>query len=96
MPFVFVLLWSTGFIVAKYAAQGLMPTMNDFLKTGVSANDSGVLTQAPPNTGAGWYSLATGAWPAVKTVIRAETFSAMQQLAQRALAARSAAEVRAL
>jgi len=33
---------------------------------------------------------------AVKTVIRAETFSAMQQLAQRALGARSAAEVRAL
>jgi phosphocarrier protein FPr len=33
---------------------------------------------------------------AVKTVIRAETFSAMQQLAQRALAARTAAEVRAL
>ena len=33
---------------------------------------------------------------AVKTVIRAETLSAMQQLAQRALAAGSAAEVRAL
>ena len=27
--------------------------------------DSGLLTQAPPNTGAGWYSLATGAWPGV-------------------------------
>ena len=24
-----------------------------------------MLTQAPPNTGAGWYSLATGAWPGV-------------------------------
>ncbi len=34
--------------------------------------------------------------PAVKTVIRAETLSTMQQLAQRALAAGSAAEVRAL
>ena len=33
---------------------------------------------------------------AVKTVLRAETFSAMQQLAQRALAAASAAEVRSL
>ena len=33
---------------------------------------------------------------AVKTVLRAETLSAMQQLAQRALAAGSAAEVRAL
>ena len=34
--------------------------------------------------------------PAVKTVIRAETHSAMQQLARRALAAGSAEEVRAL
>ena len=25
----------------------------------------GLLTQAPPNTGAGWYTLATGAWPGV-------------------------------
>ena len=25
--------------------------------------DGGLLTQAPPNTGAGWYSLSTGAWP---------------------------------
>ena len=33
---------------------------------------------------------------AVKTVLRAETFSNLQQLAQRALAARDAAEVRAL
>ena len=24
-----------------------------------------MLTQAPPNTGAGWYTLATGAWPGV-------------------------------
>ena len=23
------------------------------------------MTQAPPNTGAGWFTLATGAWPAV-------------------------------
>ncbi|HSK25920.1 MAG TPA: 5'-nucleotidase C-terminal domain-containing protein, partial [Jiangellales bacterium] len=27
--------------------------------------DGGLLTQAPPNPGAGWYSLATGAWPGV-------------------------------
>ena len=26
---------------------------------------NGLLTQAPPNTGAGWYTLATGAWPGV-------------------------------
>ena len=30
-----------------------------------SASDNGLLTQAPPNTGAGWFTLATGAWPGV-------------------------------
>ncbi len=52
-------------LVAGYAARGLLPTMSTFLKKGASAAGSGLLTQAPPNTGAGWYSLATGAWPAV-------------------------------
>ena len=52
-------------LVAQYAAQGLMPTMASFLKKGTHAADGGLLTQAPPNTGAGWYSLATGAWPGV-------------------------------
>jgi 2',3'-cyclic-nucleotide 2'-phosphodiesterase (5'-nucleotidase family) len=52
-------------LVVKYAAQGLMPTMASFLKKGVSATGDGLLTEAPPNTGAGWYSLATGAWPGV-------------------------------
>ena len=31
----------------------------------MKASDNGLLTQAPPNTGAGWFSLATGAWPGV-------------------------------
>lgn len=52
-------------LVAKYAAQGVMPTMAQFLKTGTSAAGGGLLTQAPPNTGAGWYTLATGAWPGI-------------------------------
>ena len=39
--------------------------MADFLKKGASATGGGLLTQAPPNTGAGWYTLATGAWPGV-------------------------------
>jgi len=52
-------------LVAGYAAQGLMPTMASFLKGGTEAAGGGLLTQAPPNTGAGWYSLATGAWPGV-------------------------------
>ncbi|HEX5823242.1 MAG TPA: 5'-nucleotidase C-terminal domain-containing protein [Candidatus Limnocylindrales bacterium] len=51
--------------VVQYAAQGVMPTMADFLKKGSFASGSGLRTQAPPNTGAGWYSLATGAWPGV-------------------------------
>ena len=51
--------------VARYAAAGLMPTMGSFLKNGTSATGNGLLTQAPPNTGAGWYTLATGAWPGV-------------------------------
>ena len=52
-------------LVAKYAAQGVVPTMASFLKNGTSATGNGLLTQAPPNTGAGWYSLATGAWSGV-------------------------------
>ncbi|MDP9463399.1 MAG: 5'-nucleotidase C-terminal domain-containing protein, partial [Actinomycetota bacterium] len=37
----------------------------DLLRKGVKAADNGLLTQAPTNTGAGWFTLATGAWPAV-------------------------------
>ncbi len=52
-------------LVEKYAGQGVMPTMANFLGKGASATGGGLLTQAPPNTGAGWYTLATGAWPGV-------------------------------
>src|SRR5512141_1159460 len=52
-------------LVESYAAQGLMPTMKKLLQSGAKAADGGLLTQAPPNTGAGWYSLATGAWSGV-------------------------------
>ena len=52
-------------IVARYASQGRLPTMASFLKHGTKAAGDGLLTEAPPNTGAGWYSLATGAWPGV-------------------------------
>ena len=52
-------------IVAKYAGERLLPTMSKFLAKGVSASGHGLLTHAPPNTGSGWYSLATGAWPGV-------------------------------
>jgi 2',3'-cyclic-nucleotide 2'-phosphodiesterase (5'-nucleotidase family) len=51
--------------VKKYVSQGLLKTMGRFLKTGTFASGNGLRTQAPPNTGAGWYTLATGAWPGV-------------------------------
>ena len=35
------------------------------LRYGSKASGNGLLTQAPPNTGAGWYTLSTGAWPGV-------------------------------
>jgi 2',3'-cyclic-nucleotide 2'-phosphodiesterase (5'-nucleotidase family) len=52
-------------LVETYARQGLMPTMKKLLNSGAMAADNGLLTQAPPNTGAGWYSLSTGAWSGV-------------------------------
>ena len=51
--------------VEKYAAQGRMPGMRELLRHGAKASGNGLLTQAPPNTGAGWHTLATGAWPGV-------------------------------
>ena len=45
--------------------EGPDATMAGFLKKGIKASGNGLLTQAPPNTGAGWYTLATGAWPGV-------------------------------
>ncbi len=52
-------------LVENYAAHGRMPEVRSLLKKGTAAKDGGLLTQAPPNTGAGWSSLATGAWPGV-------------------------------
>ena len=52
-------------IVARYAAQGGCRRCREFLRTARSAPGNGLLTQAAPNTGAGWYTLATGAWPGV-------------------------------
>src|SRR4029079_6580022 len=42
-----------------------LPGCGELLKRGAHASDNGLLTQAPPNTGAGWFSLTTGAWPGV-------------------------------
>ena len=51
--------------VEKYADQGVTPGFRELLKHGARASDDGLMTQAPPNTGAGWFTLATGAWPGV-------------------------------
>src|SRR5215475_2884780 len=51
--------------VEQYAREGVVPGFADLLRHGAYASDHGLLTQAPPNTGAGWFTLTTGAWPGV-------------------------------
>ncbi|MDA0167871.1 alkaline phosphatase family protein [Solirubrobacter taibaiensis] len=51
--------------VEEFADDGDVPGFRELLKHGASASGHGLLTQAPPNTGAGWFSLTTGAWSAV-------------------------------
>src|SRR4051794_25355265 len=51
--------------VEQYSREGATPGFGELLKHGAFASDHGLLTQAPPNTGAGWFTLATGAWPGV-------------------------------
>jgi hypothetical protein len=49
-------------LVDRFAATGVMPNMRRLIRRGVEGRNG--LTQGfPPNTGVGWYSLATGAWP---------------------------------
>ena len=49
-------------LMERYAGLGLMPTYAELLATGVRG-DNGLKQVFPPNTGVGWHSLATGAWP---------------------------------
>ncbi len=49
-------------LVDKYAGEGIMPTYADLMATGVKG-ENGLLQGFPPNTGVGWYTLATGTWP---------------------------------
>ena len=51
--------------VERYAKKGVVPGFRDLLRNGAKASDNGLLTQAAANTGAGWYTLTTGAWPGV-------------------------------
>lgn len=48
--------------VESYAAQGYMPTHQQIISDGVKG-DNGLLQGFPPNTGVGWYTLASGTWP---------------------------------
>jgi 2',3'-cyclic-nucleotide 2'-phosphodiesterase (5'-nucleotidase family)/predicted AlkP superfamily phosphohydrolase/phosphomutase len=49
-------------LMEKYAAAGAMPTYKSLMASGVRGNN-GLLQGFPPNTGVGWYTLATGTWP---------------------------------
>jgi predicted AlkP superfamily phosphohydrolase/phosphomutase len=49
-------------LMEKYAAQGAMPTYAALMAAGVRG-DNGLVQAFPPNTGVGWYTLATGTWP---------------------------------
>jgi 2',3'-cyclic-nucleotide 2'-phosphodiesterase (5'-nucleotidase family) len=51
--------------IERYAKQGVVPGFRQMLRHGARASGKGLLTQSPPNTGAGWFTLATGAWPGV-------------------------------
>jgi hypothetical protein len=47
----------------KYAHAGLMPNYRELIREGVVGRN-GLRQAFPPNTGVGWYTLATGAYPA--------------------------------
>lgn len=49
-------------LMQKYAADGAMPTYASLMAKGV-IGDNGLTQAFPPNTGVGWYTLATGTWP---------------------------------
>jgi 2',3'-cyclic-nucleotide 2'-phosphodiesterase (5'-nucleotidase family)/predicted AlkP superfamily phosphohydrolase/phosphomutase len=49
-------------LMEKYAAAGFMPTYASLMADGVRG-DNGMLQAFPPNTGVGWYTMATGTYP---------------------------------
>ncbi|HLE13747.1 MAG TPA: alkaline phosphatase family protein, partial [Anaerolineales bacterium] len=49
-------------LMEKYVAEGALPTYADLLAKGVKG-DNGLVQAFPPNTGVGWYTLATGTYP---------------------------------
>lgn len=51
-------------LMQRYAKAGLMPAYASLMKSGATGAN-GLEQGFPPNTGQGWYALATGAWPGV-------------------------------
>ena len=49
-------------LMEKYANAGFMPTYKALMKNGVTG-DNGMVQAFPPNTGVGWYTMATGTYP---------------------------------
>ncbi|HEX9362918.1 MAG TPA: alkaline phosphatase family protein, partial [Candidatus Dormibacteraeota bacterium] len=49
-------------LMNRYADQGAMPTYKQLIAAGVQG-DNGMTQGFPPNTGVGWYTMATGTWP---------------------------------
>jgi hypothetical protein len=52
-------------LLFDYIQKGLVSVPENLLQSFGWADDNGMITQAPPNTGAGWYTLSTGAWTGV-------------------------------
>jgi len=52
-------------LVQEWSSRRSLPALRKLSRRGASAAEGGLLTQAPASSGAGWYTLATGAWPAV-------------------------------
>jgi 2',3'-cyclic-nucleotide 2'-phosphodiesterase (5'-nucleotidase family) len=49
-------------LMEQYAGQGEMPTYAELIAQGVRGAN-GMSQGFPPNTGVGWYTMATGTWP---------------------------------
>jgi 2',3'-cyclic-nucleotide 2'-phosphodiesterase (5'-nucleotidase family)/predicted AlkP superfamily phosphohydrolase/phosphomutase len=49
-------------LMERYAKQGAMPTYRKLMKEGATGSN-GMVQAFPPNTGVGWYTMATGTYP---------------------------------
>src|SRR5512143_839774 len=49
-------------LMERYASQGYLPTYSMLMEQGVKGLN-GLVQAFPPNTGVGWYTLATGTYP---------------------------------